>query len=312
METKDREKILEKKVMIGGESFDLFLDRQRGASLYVNADRSRYLRVGDPDVVEKELDFHKQLLGGGFPVSRILDEGRLGERSYWSEESLGNDHLHDIFKQETESAGLISESSFRAFLKVVQQFNAAQASTANTLPIDFERLSAAVGFDGMIHELPDLSDDLRASWKMVQERLKDYPSCLTHGDFNPHNLFSKGVIDFGDHFVGPIGYDAVTAVTTPFWFPKGEGFEFRRKYTFTEDQVRQFFDACGTYQVGEREIDIRDRFDELFLLKAAWWSVRNQRNPKLQEWRYDRFRKVVDEFIRGESLLEHWQSHLND
>lgn len=295
-------------ITIDAIAYNLVLERQRGVGIYANADRSRYLRVGDSALVAKELGFHKRLLEMGFPVAQIIQEGEVDGQKYWIEESLGDGHLSARFRKETETQGEIAEDSFCLWLQQVMAMRNAQARTAEARPYDFDALAHAVGEDGMEDELPDLQEKIRAAWKKARNRIANLPICLTHGDFTSHNTMEHGIIDFGDHFEGPLGYDLVTAITVPFWFPKDHSYEFFQGYNFSPKQIERVFSDCRVLETPQGIFDLNDYFDDLFFLKANWWAVRNHRMPKLQEWRYERFRTVVDRYLAGESLREYWQN----
>ncbi|MDP3793639.1 MAG: aminoglycoside phosphotransferase family protein, partial [Candidatus Uhrbacteria bacterium] len=297
---------------IDGETFELLLARQRGALLYANVDRSKYLRIGESARIAKELKFHKQILAFGFPVAQILGEGKNGGFIYWIEESLGKEHFGDRFFRETKEDGRILDDSFRAFLQIVKQAHDAQERILETKPIDSVALAKGVGFEDILLELPEEGDKLHLIWEKILADLQGYPFCVTHGDFLPNNILEHGVIDFGDHFYGPAGYDIINAITVAWWFPKEDGFEYRRRWSFTDQQIEEYFNLVSTYKENKREWNILQKFDSLFFMRATWWAVRNHPAPKLQAWRYERYRILINRLSKGESLLDYWREHKDD
>lgn len=294
---------------INGETFCLVLERRRGAILYSNNDRSKYLRIGEPALIHHELQFHKKLIDLGFPVAQILDEGPYKTMAYWIEESLGKEHLGDLFARQTKETGSIPEESFQRFLAIVKAVHEAQEKTLEISDINSDALKIAIGFNDIVSELPEHAENLRAVWEKVLHDLKDWPSCVTHGDFLPHNILEGGVIDFGDHFLGPVGYDMINAITTAWWFPKEPGFEYVRRSSFSKKQTEEYLQAVSLYTDGKTQWDILSKFNALFFLRAIWWAVRNDRTPKLQAWRYERFILLINLYLKNESLLRYWTEH---
>ncbi len=290
-------------VIIDGIQYSLVLKRMRGAGIYVNANKDRYLRIGDPAMVAKELGFHRRLLSAGFPVAEIVSDGTSDGMAYWIEESLGDEHMTGRFRKDFERIGSVSDELLETFIRQVVGVSDAQARSCEMRPYDFDRLAVAVGEDGMEEELPDLREDIRAAWDKATARIADLPECLTHGDLTTHNVMERGVIDFGDHFEGPLGYDAVTAITAITWFPNDRSCEFFKTYDLSREQFDRFLERCDAMETPYGTFRLRDRFDDLYFLKALWWSVRNHHNPKLQAWRYGKFREILRAYLAGESLL---------
>lgn len=298
-------------VEIDGERFEFFRARRGGVAIYASPGRLKYLRLGDPVLVAKELSFHKKLLARGFPVAPILSGGTIDSADYWIEASLGQEHFGTIFSKDVRDFGKISNASFQAFLEIVVKVHDAQERLIHDCPYDFALLAKSVGFDGMLQELPQETGKLQAAWVKTERALKDHPQSVTHGDFTPHNILPGGVIDFGDHFEGPVGFDMVNVLTTSFWFPKS-GTEYVRESAFTNEQVERFFAAVGTFKTPHGVMRLEDVFDVLFFLKSTWWAVRNDSAPKLQIWRYARYLEVVERYLAGDSLLEYWRAHRDD
>ena len=299
-------------VKIHNERFKLVLKRQRGAALYANRDRTKYLRIGEKKLIEKEFEFHCKLLESGFPVAPIFEYGKKGKLIYWIEESLGKEHFGDLFFHETIANGRISEHLFRKFLHIVKQAHNAQEKTLEVGPIDSAALAKAVGFNDILLELPHERTRLIRIWKRILTDMKGYPFCFTHGDFLPNNILERGIIDFGDHFFGPVGYDMIDAITVSWWFPKEDGFEYKRRSTLTDKQINRYFDTVSMYHKKRKKWNILKKFDSLFFLRATWWTVRNHPAPKLQAWRYDRYRLLMRLYLQGKSLFEYWKKHKDD
>lgn len=312
MTERERTSEIAREITIDGKQYSIVIERERGVGLYADEKRTRYVRIGIPSMVARELSFHKELLANGFPVAKILAEGKLGNREYWIEESLGDKHFGNIFKEETGAHGEISEESLTRLLLQVQRMHDAQERHIGP-PIDAASLATSVQFQGLVDEMPGDADTMREAFTKISNALVDYPSCLTHGDLTAHNILHDGVIDFGDHFRGPVGFDMLNVITAPFWFPKNSVHgEYTRGFRFSDTHIARFFDAVGVFSCGERTINLRTEFDAFFLLKAHWWTVKNHRMPKLQEWRYDRLRELVRRYNADESLYGYWMARKDD
>lgn len=110
---------------IDGESYTLVKTRLHSdVSVYRGA--HSYLRVGPESLVRREADFNKLLVEAGFPVARVLREGRIEGQYFYEEESLGDTLLGQIFASETERDGHISEASFGILLSLAESWLAAQ------------------------------------------------------------------------------------------------------------------------------------------------------------------------------------------
>lgn len=293
--------------VIEGEVFDVPVKRSsRGAQVYTNAAKSKYLRIGEPAIVEKELVFHKKLLELGWPVAPILHEGTQEGLAYFVEQSLGEEVLGRIFKREYDESGELPPQSFTRFMEVVRGVHDAQEKEAAGT-VDFANMSRALHFEELKEELPAHAEKLQAMWDKATEALGHVPACLTHGDFSAHNMLMGGLIDFGDHFRGPVGFDLATAITAPYWFEKDKGAKYARGYDFTDTQIDQYFETVGTTVTREGTVDLKEKFDALFLLRAIWWTVANHFNPSLQQYRYEKFLDLVARYKKGQSLYDHWR-----
>ncbi len=289
-----------------GEIFEHVKDRRHGTSIYISADGSKYLRIGQHIEVRNELDLHKQLLDKGFPIASILAEGSLDTLSYWVEESLGKTTFGERFDKEMIAAGRIGDESFDQFLRIIERFHAAQESTIEHRRVDTETLATNIGLHQLVADLPLEKEKILKIWEKMVHELENVPVCFTHGDFLPNNVLEKGVIDLEDHFFGPIGYDILNPITTPYWFPKEPTQGFQRWSWFSESQLKRYLEVVDTYEFQGNTWSTRDFFDPLFLLKAIWWTSGNGKSSHLQLWRNQRLLILIDKYIQSESLYSYW------
>lgn len=298
-------------IEIESETFTHVKDRRHGTSIYVGTDGSKYLRIGQPNEVKNELGLHKRLLDKGFPIASIVAEGSLGELNYWIEESLGKTTFGERFDKEMIETGQISDESFNQFLSIIIRFRAAQESTIECGQIDSNVLAKNVGLHRLIADLPFENEKIMKAWEKISRDLENAPVCFTHGDFLPNNVLEKGIIDLEDYFFGPIGYDVLNPVTTPYWFPKEPVQGFQRWSWFSESQLNQYLEAVNTYEFQGNTWSIKDFFDPLFLLKAIWWVSGNGKSSHLHLWRNQRLLILMDKYSQGESLYSYWWKQKN-
>src|SRR5687767_6246195 len=93
----------------------------------------------------------------------------------------------------------------------------------------------------MIRELPGLRIQTKKAFDKIQNKIKDLPVVITHGDFGPFNIYPKGVIDLEHSFEGPLGFDLITPIFQSKFFPTSKKYEFYRIYNFSEKQKAKYF-----------------------------------------------------------------------
>ena len=298
-------------VKIEGEVFTRVKDRRHGTSIFVDVRGLKYLRIGQRMQVDKELILHKRLLHYGFPVASILTEGSFGEWRYWIEESLGKITFGELFDTEMVHTGQISEESFNTFLSIILRFHVAQESTIDCAQIDSEVLAKNIGLYNLMNDLPLEREKIGKTWEKILFCLKSVPICFTHGDFLPNNLLERGVIDFEDSFLGPIGYDILNPITTPYWFPREPVQGRKRLSWFSESQLERYLKAVDMYTFQDHVWRIENFFDPLFLLKAIWWTSGNGRSAPLLLWRSRRLLMLMDRYLHDTSLFSYWWEQKN-
>ncbi len=269
-------------------------------SIYKNDDL--FLRIGPKGALEPEIDFHKKLIQYHFPVPRIVAEGKWQSKYFYLETSLGGKSFSSLFWGDWQQDGQIKPRHFNAFLKISKEFAQAQLGTvvANRDEESFY-LGAKINF--AILELPNLKNDILKAFAKVKKQTESLPYVLTHGDFNPANLFPKGVIDFGNHCYAPAGMDLISSVYLNYNFPKKEGFESQRKYEFSKDQLNQYFGVLDRiyHQAGLPALS--NFIDDFIFCRYILSLVRMEKKPKLQKWRYEKFNSILETYLTGKSLI---------
>ncbi len=284
---------MEDSVFLNNKTYELVkTQRDDISAIYKCGDE--YLRLGETAKIKRDLEAHRKMEAEGFPVAEVLDEGELDGLYYFTETSLGAYKIGEIFADDTQKTGRISDENFDVFLSVVEKFMKAQLN-AKSPTEDFNSFSLGILLDNLCNELPEYSAKIRARFAEIKDRLAVFPFVLTHGDFNPGNLYPAGVIDFEDTFYGPFGFDIVGALVYSDYMPDSSDYEYFAKYRFSAEQKKKYFElvdstsqSAGLPKLSEFEKDFE-------FCKAVWLSVRMEKWPKLQKFRYD---LLIDRFLK--------------
>jgi hypothetical protein len=111
MKEKEMEYQTPDSIVFGGVAFE-FVKSQRDGNSAVYKGPESYLCIGTPEKIKSDLALHKRMESAGFPVARLIAEGDLDGKAYFIESSVGEKTLSQMFAEETEAAGSISEGSF--------------------------------------------------------------------------------------------------------------------------------------------------------------------------------------------------------
>lgn len=284
MSTKSRES---ENLNINGEIFE-FVKTQRAGRSAIYKSTNAYLRIGDPEKIKTDLNFHKQMEAANFPVAKVISEGKQDGRAYFIESSLGDRSFGKIFADDIEKMGSITQESFNQFLSVMEKFAYAQLRTRSNEG-NYVEFADGIHIDELCAELPERASEIIAQFENVKKKLAPIPFVITHGDFNANNIYSTGVIDLEDSFRAPYGYDLVGAITHIDYFPDATDFEYFAKYRFSEDQKHQYFEVIDLISSKANLPPLSSFLLEFEFSKAVWLLIRMHNSPKLQKFRYDLF-----------------------
>lgn len=283
--------------IIDGKTYSHIKTREyTPVSIYRN--ENEFLRIGPKDIIVQELTLHKKLLEFGFPVPQILSEEEKDNLYYYIETSLGDTLLGDIFWEDTKKNGVVADENFQKLLVLVEKFVRAQLRTVEKGEA-FESFYLGLHMDYILEELPSLQEKILAGFEKLKSRAVLLPVVMTHGDFNPYNLFEAGIIDFGNSFDAPAGYDIVTNAYHSFLFPKEGDFESMRRYEFSEDQIRDYFSLVDRIYIENGLPKLSDFVEDFIFARTIWSAVRMQRWPKIQSWRYEKLEKILESYLSG-------------
>lgn len=256
--------------------------------------RGVYLRIGPSTLVVQERKHSESLLQAHFPVPGIISHGVYRSQAYFVERSIGTKQFGKIFIGDWEQSGKISAHHMASFLRIVSRYAAAQLE-AGQKKKDWRAFGKSVHLPILQKELPNKSARLRRAYARAAERLSVFPFVLSHGDFNAHNIFPRGVIDMEHVCVAPAGYDLLTAMTHIEAFPEVPGYEYRRLYSFSQRQkdfylilIDRFFASVGLPPPS-------GYINEFRFCRMVWSAARMQRHPLLQQWRYRLLDTVMKE-----------------
>ncbi len=266
-----------------------FVVEQRDGESAVYRGNATYLRIGEPKRIQRALDLHRRMENDAFPVSKLLGEGTLGNEYYFIESSLGDRRFGDLFSDDIKQDGEISETHFNELLTIVTRFGEAQLKTVTEKEWGF--FEKGLHLDILRDELPEYRTKIDERFGRIKERLSGLPFVLTHGDFNANNLYPAGVIDLEDSFNGPFGYDLMSALVHIGYFPQEDGYEYRAKYHFTEQQAARYRETMDQLSKKMGVVPISQFESDFDFCRGAWSLVRMQKWPKLQQYRYGLFIK---------------------
>ncbi|MCR4311561.1 MAG: aminoglycoside phosphotransferase family protein [Candidatus Taylorbacteria bacterium] len=274
---------------IEGKTFRLVKISRRGeVAVYTSGEL--FVRVGEKEVIDKMVELHKKFDEFGFPVPEIVGRGEIGGQGYFLEKSFGEKCFSYLFKDDIEKHGQISLELFEKFVAVSEKFARAQLRSAQSVSEGLT-LAEMVRPEDLAEELPEFKEVILERFAESAEAVKSLPIVLTHGDYNSHNLFPAGVIDFEKIYACPVGYDLVTAIFHINYFPKSADYEYYQIYDFTPEHAKQFYEKMdGVFaEYGLSPLSLYRRHFEY--MRAVWLTARNQRMPKFQQWRYELFKK---------------------
>ena len=279
---------MDKKLIIDGVEFELLVEQRTGTLIY--RARDRYLRLGEKSVIAKDVETHKKMEGLGFPVAAIIGSGTLGTQDYFIERSVGERRFRDLFEGDMQKHGAISHEHFSQFVDITERYLMAQAK-AIVAP-DPTSFTDGIHLDILREELPQYAHSLKDKVGRILHKLSAFPFVLTHGDFNPANMYPLGIIDLEDSFSAPFGFDAVSAVSTIECFPDSPEYEFYARYRFTPEQKRAYLEMCDKVSTAAGYPAVSLYYDDFAFCRAVWSLVRMHKWPKLQAWRYNNFIKT--------------------
>lgn len=258
-----------------------------------------FLRIGPKEIIQEEIDFHKNLLKLDFPIAESLQSGEHEGSFYFIESSLGNNNLSNIFKEGLSRDHIVSDHDFEVFLNITKKYLEAELRTVGSKVFEVDKFEKMIHLDFIIEELPLLKEKTLESMKKAEENINRLPIVLSHGDFNPYNIFPNGVIDWERAGEAPLGYDITTNISQFLFFPISGDFEHIASYNFSIAQIDKYFIEMDRISVSKGFPKISQYLNDFLFTRCVWSVVRMDRTPKLQKWRNEQYEKIIDVYING-------------
>lgn len=267
---------------------------QQDVSVYQG--KNTYLRMGSVRTIQSEIGKHNALLYYRFPVPKITESGWFLDHAYYVEESFGKKQLSKFFIQDYNTRKEISKTHFTDLLSIVDKFARAQLGSATHKKF-WKDFFHAIHLAILQKEAPSLAKDLERACSMIKKKVSVFPFVVSHGDFNVHNIFSKGVIDMEHVTYAPAGYDLVTLIAHTDLFPRAATYEYHRWYEFGRDQKQAYFSFIDKLYVraGLPRPSLYKK--EFQFCRAVWSAAQMQRYPKLQAWRFQIVKNLMKHFF---------------
>ncbi len=284
-----------KKITIQGQTYTHVKTRFY-TPFHIYKHQDTFLRIGLREVVLPELSLHKKLLDFDFPIPQIIAEGQQDDQYYYIETSLGPTLLGEAFWLDYQKTSTVSDENFQKLLSISSRFATPQLKTVNQKisPVDFY---TGVHMDYIQIELPHLKDKVLSAFAKATKKLSALPIVFTHGDFNAYNLFETGVIDFGNSFQSPAGYDLVCAIFHTYSFPRRGDYENTRRSEFTKEQMELYFAQMDRIFQENKLPKLTNFINDFIFARSIWSTCRMHDDPKLQSWRYAKFAKLLDCYL---------------
>ncbi|MBP8017138.1 hypothetical protein KAZ01_03970, partial [Candidatus Gracilibacteria bacterium] len=261
-----------KNIIIENKRFEHVKTRLHSSvSIYKGPDC--YMRIGPIDLIKKELLTHSKLLEYNFSIAKILKEGEKDNQYFYIEESLGNEVLGVSFCKDFNEKNVLSKKEFDKFMNITKDFTKTQIGTIGKAQISTIDFFHGIQLDTLFNEKPNLKKEVTTAFEKIKNRLIHFPEVFTQGDFNPHNFFSKGIIDFDSSFSAPIGYDQITAIFHTYSFPNQGIAEISRGYVFSEEQEKYYLDSINEIFINEGLPKLSNFIDDFLFVRLVWSVV---------------------------------------
>lgn len=274
------------------QTFTKIKDRSY-ADVAIYQNDEHILRIGTPEHLEKDLLQHQLLLDSGFRVPNILKTGRTGEYFYLLEEKFSGDHLGSQMQESCNQEGKISDELFSSLMRLIEHHADAQQKSV------IEKEDAVhdpIHRKHIFIERPHLAGRIEQTLRKIDKKLETLPRVLSHGDFNPHNMFHEGFIDFEYMDHSSFGEDVINPLIHIYFFPEQPHYEYQRGYIWTKEQIEDYFSFLDSQ-------GLLPYLNEFIFIRCIFTTVRMESTPKLQAWRYSLFERLLSAYEKEEDLF---------
>jgi len=261
-----------------GEKWNYVKERLLTKSgVYKSVDGSKYLHIGRSNI-KKEALYFKKLHKLGFPVSDLLEYGKIKNYSYYIERSAGEKSYGDKFHKEYASQARINSDTLKSLCDIVCIFLGSQLKSSSHFIQKYD-LKKTIMLANVLEENPDLDiKKIQTGVLKIEKRLRSLPITFSHGDLTPRNIFEAGIIDFEFSSVAPIGYDVLTVpIMERFWGFKKNEKETHEDFCLNEKQISFYYKRIEAEAERNGMRGFLALTDDFILLKAIW-SLANEKN----------------------------------
>lgn len=264
----------QKSIQIDGQEFEIIKPtRLRDGMVIKSGDV--YGRLGPKDVTLDEQVHTKSLHERGFPVPEVLSSGSYGDDEwFFLETSLGSQTFHEIFTDEYQSQGKVSDESFGKYIHVIEEYVRAQVAPDNRTSVSATDFISELIPENLV--LPQYEyfgfsrDRYHEVISKVEDRLRGAPMGILQFDLNPYNVLEGGLIDFELVGYGPIGFDSfISARWATAWFTDYPS-RHPVSYRLSEEQVLRNDTLIDDVMNAAGLVSPKKYMQEFLVLKSAW------------------------------------------
>jgi hypothetical protein len=284
--------------MIDISSYTFIKERRNGSKIYRSHDHHHFLKIWPSHVVEHEYQENIQLRSHGINLPQVFDYKVDWDRAYMKEISLWPAHFWDLFTQSTLEYGHITDDLWSSYTRQALDHHLHQR---DILPWMIQTSPTARDLRATLRIENRLPQEIIAQFqKRIYIDLSHVPTCRTHGDYNPYNVFPNGVIDIEECFDDYRWYDAVS-VFHIYRYPSTFEILWRtRPYHISKKQILSYlaaFSGC--------EFSIADPlvFGPLYVYKSIRSCITDP-IPR-QDYKYPRFHKMIQAYLDWVNMIDY-------
>ncbi len=295
-------------ITVEGREFVYIKNRLIGGKVFVNEDKTLYMRTASVAEIAGEVNITEELYRRGFPVPKVVSNGKLDNGdAYYIEEAIGDEVLGDLFRKETSETEHVSDKSFEMLLDVIKKYCLAQFNPDNYVPHNKEELANMCALANVLRNNPPSKEMERAffeAYEKAAQRTLEIPWVYIQSDLNVFNILPKGVIDFELVGIGPVGYDVFTCIYFGKMWPKKDV-----AYRFTDEQAQRYVDEVDAVAQTYGLPPVSSFADDFLVLKNIWGSGKDKQseeapesNPEFWRWRVKVRDWCIQQYLKNEKI----------
>ena len=281
------------------ESLELICVRRNEGVIFYDTEKNIFIRFWLKEYIKKEFEIQKKFINYNFDVPQILFNKEVDNNYFlYSEKNLWKEPIWIEIKQKVISY----KEWFSNLYNVFEKFSISQKETINN-KWNIEELKDNLNIEKFKKESLELGifniNFIEELYKKIFNDIQEKGIyCLTHWDFNSRNIFKNWFIDVEDSYNGLLWYDLITLTTHLYWFE----ISWKRSisFSFEVSDIKKLFKLYNNIF----STKIEDTFTFLFLLRWIWACSWMWKFPEEQKYRFNRFKKYADKYLKWENILE--------